>query len=350
MRKPAQTIDRQWDILSLIPREPLSLSTAEVLDRLRSRGHEVDIRTVQRDFVALETRFMLTCRTEGRTNYWSWSNKQPMVDLPTMSTVTAITLLLARDYLIPVMPAPIVEELSPYFSKATEKLKGTKLANWRERVSMIGRGPALAPATVDSNVFAAVQMSLLDNRQLNIRYRSRSAEKHQKMTVNPLGLVSRDGVFYLVATLWKYHDIRQLALHRMTFAEIAEQKASRPRSFDLDSYINDEYAFAYPSSEKKIQLEALFDAGAAHHLTERALAKDQQLVNEGNGKMRLRASVADTQELYWWLLGFGDQVEVIRPRQLRRAMQTTVESMARMYGSNNPAKSTDRRHWSSTSN
>ena len=71
-----------------------------------------------------------------------------MVDIPNMSTVTAITLLLARDYLIPVMPATILGELRPYFSKAQEKLKGTKLARWRERVSMIGHGPKLIPAAI----------------------------------------------------------------------------------------------------------------------------------------------------------------------------------------------------------
>lgn len=336
MRKPAQTVDRQWDIVSLIPRGALSISTAEILSRLRARGHEVDIRTVQRDLVALEARFMLICRTEGRTNRWSWDNRQPLVDIPAMSTVTAMTLLLARDYLTPVMPETILNELRPYFSKAKEKLKGTKLSSWRERVSMIGRGPTLIRATVDPKVFTAVQMSLLDNRQLNIRYRSRGAEKHQKMTVNPLGLVSREGVFYLVATLWKYQDIRQLALHRMVSAEIVEQKVSRPRSFNLNSYINDEYAFAYPSSESQIQLELLFDAGAGHHLTERALAKGQQLVSEENGKLRLRVRVADTQELHWWLLGFGDQVEVIRPRRLRMAMRDTVEGMAGIYGTSEP--------------
>ena len=81
-------------------------------------------------------------------------------------------------------------------------------------------------------------------------------------------------------------------------------------------------------------LEVLFDAAAAHHLSERALAKDQDLVRQEDDKIRLRAHVADTNELYWWLLGFGDQVEVIRPRRLRNAMQKTAERMARAYRSN----------------
>lgn len=334
MRKTAQTVDRQWDMLSLIPREPLSVSVAEISNRLRSRGHEVDIRTVQRDIVALETRFMLTCRTEGRTNYWSWSNRQPMVDIPTMSTVTAITLLLARDYLTPVMPETILNELRPYFSKAKEKLKGTNLTNWRERVSMIGRGPALIAPRIEPEVYTAVQTSLMNNRQLKIRYLSKGSGRFHDATVNPLGLVSRDGVFYLVATFWKYQDIRQLALHRMKSAEIKEESANRPRSFRLHDYISKEYAFGYPTSEKTILLEVLFDAAAAHHLSERALAKDQDLVRQEDDKIRLRAHVADTNELYWWLLGFGDQVEVIRPRRLRNAMQKTAERMARAYRSN----------------
>jgi len=42
-------------------------------------------------------------------------------------------------------------------------------------------------------------------------------------TVNPLGLVMRDGTTYLVCTLLDYTDIRQLAMHRMGSAQLLDR-------------------------------------------------------------------------------------------------------------------------------
>ena len=42
-------------------------------------------------------------------------------------------------------------------------------------------------------------------------------------------------------------------------------------------------------------------------------------------------TVADTAELRWWLLGFGDGVEVVRPKALRNEFREMTNNMARMY-------------------
>jgi predicted DNA-binding transcriptional regulator YafY len=43
--------------------------------------------------------------------------------------------------------------------------------------------------------------------------------------------------------------------------------------------------------------------------------------------VRLSATVADTAELRWWLLGFGEGVEVIGPKSLRNEFIETVKSI-----------------------
>ena len=55
VRRVTETIARQWEILTLIPCEPLCITTAEIKARLADRGHNVAIRTVQRDLVALDS-------------------------------------------------------------------------------------------------------------------------------------------------------------------------------------------------------------------------------------------------------------------------------------------------------
>jgi hypothetical protein len=45
----------------------------------------------------------------------------------------------------------------------------------------------------------------------------------------------------------------------------------------------------------------------------------------------VEATVLDTAELRWWLLGFGDGVEVLAPEVLRQDFQMTALRMAAYY-------------------
>lgn len=108
--------------------------------------------------------------------------------------------------------------------------------------------------------------------------------------------------------------------------------ASRRRSdFDLDRYLYEERQFGYPVGTKDIALRALFDEDAAFHLSERPLSKDQRLRKKKDGRVLVKATVRDTQELRWWLLGFGDGVEVLAPTSLRKEFAAVAAAMNRLY-------------------
>lgn len=142
----------------------------------------------------------------------------------------------------------------------------------------------------------------------------------------------RDGIGYLLATANGDDKVRQFALHRLIQTEPLATASRRPFDFDLDSYPYKESQFGYPVSTKNIHLKALFAEDAAFHLSERPLSKDQRLRHRKDGRVLVEATVRDTQELRWWLLGFGDGVEVIAPAHLRKEFVERVEMMKRLYG------------------
>jgi predicted DNA-binding transcriptional regulator YafY len=45
----------------------------------------------------------------------------------------------------------------------------------------------------------------------------------------------------------------------------------------------------------------------------------------------VEATVQDTQQLRWWLLGFGDQVEVVEPGELRNEFLQVAKGMIGLY-------------------
>ena len=333
MRKATDTTLRNLAMLASIPAYPRSKSTSQIQRELRGKNPDYDVtaRSVQRSLEALSAVFPITAETRGRANHWYWIDKNALMQIPSMSASTAFALRLAAEYLKPLMPVSALRQLDAYFRHADEILDGTSLGRWIEKVAIIGRGPVLRPPNISDDVREAAHAALMENRQLEIDYRSRERTRSQRIVVNPLGLVVRQGIAYLVATAWGYEDIRHYVLHRMRSPEVLDAPAKRPAGFLLSRYIQEDLQFSYPVNPGKLRLRALFDSGTATHLTESRLAAGQRITETDDGRMLIEATVPDTADLRWWLLGFGSAVEVLEPTPLREEFRQQTRAMREIY-------------------
>ena len=309
-----ETVSRQWDILKEIPKWPQRATVADIHARLPQSEYQVTRRTVQRDLERLMARFPISYEVEGRAHYWFWIKDAVTILVPHMSGSMATTLMLAREYLQPVLPASVLGELNPFFEHASDVLSDTPLKSWGSKVRILDRGPMLIPPKVNDRVRDVVYQALLNDLQIRAGYRARGKEKHKEYVLNPLGLVLKGGAFYLVATFDGYDDLRQLALHRIDKAVLLDDAAVKPKGYSLKKYIEDDHGFSYPLSPEKIQIELLFDADTAWHLTETKLSADQTVEVRKDGKMLVKATVADSDELRWWVRAYGDDVRVLKPK------------------------------------
>ncbi len=335
MRRAAETVFRQWVMLRLIPRSPRSIGTQDIRNRLAEEGFAVDVRTIQRDLGKLSEIFPLTSEADGKALRWSWMSEAASLDIPGMDPSTALAFQLAAVYVTPLLPPTTLRHLNPYFQRARDVLASTRGGNisiWPDKVCAIVRGPVLQAPTIVPSVQEAVYQALLIDRQLLVAYRRKAADRPKTYPVNPLGLVFRDGVVYLVCTVKRYADIRHLALHRMTSAMLLDEPVRRPEGFSLSRYVKDEQFFSYPVQGRSIRAELLFEREAAMHLAERPLSRDQRLIPQKDGRVLLRATVRDTLELRWWVQGFGDQVEVIAPASWRAEFAAMAHRLGNLYG------------------
>jgi predicted DNA-binding transcriptional regulator YafY len=256
--------------------------------------YTVDRRTIQRDLVALTAKFPITCDEEGRTHYWHWMKDADQILYPHMSNSMAATMLLARDYLKPVLPAGVLGELNPFFDHAAEVLDGSPLKGWNSKVRILDRGPMLIPPKVNPAVREVAYEALLEGKKIKCGYKGRGKDKHKEYVLNPLGMVVKGGVFYLVVMFAGHDNVRQVALHRMNKAEVLSEKVQNTKGFSLKSYIEDDAGFSYPLSPDKIKLEAVFDRDAGLHMLESKLSADHVAEVMKDGRVRVKATVADS--------------------------------------------------------
>lgn len=330
-----ESLLRQWAMLKAIPRHPYQISVEDLLGRLHETGFKVSKRTVQRDLQALSGPFTLISQEKSRPYGWSFMRDAPALNIPGMDPTTAVTLCLIEQFIQPLLPPNVHEQLAPYFSQARqvlEELSDTGLGGWAERVAFIGRGPSMLAPRIPPDVADTVYEALLHQTRFRAHYRPRKDDLDatpREYVVNPLGLVIREQVIYLVCTLWDYADVRQLALHRIQDAEPLDEPVTAPAGFSLEAYLKAGY-FDYPQGGE-IQLEACFDPSIARHLHESPLSDEQTIETLADGRVRVRATVLDSAQLRWWLLSFGEYVEVLAPAALRERMRQTAQRLAASY-------------------
>lgn len=333
MQSQNDTQLRQWAMLKRIPQHPRQITARELTESLAAEGFEMSKRTVERDLLSLSEIFPLLSNERSRPYGWSWNKDAESFSLPSMSPLQALTLELAHDHLATLLPASLLQTLSPYFKCAENILSSgdgvKKLANWRKKVAIVPPSQPLIPPDYPEEIIEAVHSALLSEQQLEISYASREKGETKTYRVHPLGIVQRGAVTYLVATLSDYTDIRLLAVHRIRSAQVLDKPATTPENFNLAKYIR-QGALGFGESDE-IKLIARFITGAGEHLRETPLSLDQQIEPDQPGWMRVQATVPNTAQLRWWLLGFGNQVEVLAPVSLREEFVNSSQSLHGIY-------------------
>ena len=118
-----------------------------------------------------------------------------------MSTDEALTFKLAEMFLEPLLPPSVRSRLSGYFDLADRRLQESKFSHWAEKVAIVPNNLPLLPAEIEPSVLAVVYEALLKNQRIKATYHAvHNSEK--TYDINPLGLVFRHNVIYLVATLF----------------------------------------------------------------------------------------------------------------------------------------------------
>ncbi|MSP92641.1 MAG: WYL domain-containing protein [Myxococcales bacterium] len=329
------TLLRHWSMLRNLPRAPRKIDTAMLRERLRAAGFDVTQRSLQRDLQALSAVFPLVVDDRHKPFGWSWARTAEPFDCPGMDVHDALAFHLAEGYLAPLLPAASRAGLRHHFERARSVLEaaaGNKVAGWAGKVRAAPAGFQLLPPVIDDQVLESVQDALLHERQLEVVYASRQKNQTQAATVNPLALAWKGPVGYLVVSYAGYTDVRQLALHRVQTATMTGAARTVPPKFDFDAWMR-AAGLGFLLGDVPLAVDLAVRAEVVQRLAETPLAEGQTLEPMQDGRVRLRAEVADTNDLRAWLRSYGQWLEVLGPASLRAEMAAAAKATAGLYAS-----------------
>ena len=329
--KSHSTVSRQWELLKHLPKRESGITVTELLARLESSGFNISRRTVERDLNDLSLVFPLQC-SEGITpQAWYWT-PGVNVELQGITLSEALSLTLVADTIRPLLPASMLSVLEPRFVHARQKLKGLKddnpAAGWLNKVACVRPDLNLQAPDIDPLLLETLQNALINERQVQCQYYSAHADKLSELTLNPLAMVQRGLVTYLIATAHPYTDVRQFAVHRFRSADQLNKPADGLQAFDLSAYLaSDALQFGTP---EKIRFQAWVSEHQARLIRETPLSADMTLEPLDDG-FRVRSTLSNTWQLHWWILSQGDAMVVEQPPELRAQIGETLHRSSAAY-------------------
>jgi len=323
---------RNLEMLKILSNSKAGKTTAEILEALGQTFDQEDIpsiRQIQRDLNWLENNYSNLLESSGkRPKKWKLYNNPLAKE---MDLNTALAFFLVDKYAKNLLPITAVTYLDPYFKEYKAVLdknypvpQKQKIVNWADKVAMIPRAIEFTPPVIDSEIQKTMLTALFENKRVLFTY------KGKENNFSPIAVVIRGEMTYFIGLFGDYVDYRQVALNRIEKALLTTKKFTPPIDFKLGQYIS-KGKFQFPAQgEKMIAFKAYFNKKVIKSVGELSLSDDQTIVKEGD-RYLLQATVQNTEQFLWWVLGFGAKVEVIEPVKLRNKIIRIIEKMGKRY-------------------
>ena len=326
-KETSNSLYRQWQILSRLSTGKW-MGTRELQEILQREGIDITLRTIQRDLNQISQRFPIE-NNGAVPQGWRWRSDAPIQSLPHMTSSQAVTFMMVEEHLKHLLPPSLIEEMNPWFDLARRSLSTqNNVRQWINRVRIVPATQPLIPPIVEKTAQQAIYEGLLQDKQLECVYQGlNQAAEAKTYTLNPLALVQKGAIIYLICTRHDKTDIQTFALHRFKSATVLNTRALHPVNFDIDEYIESGalgFRVDFSKPTKTVALTLTMTEIDALYLEETKLSTNQVLEPLGNGQILVHATVPFTNLLVWWLRSFGHKITHIEPEVVRDAVIQTI--------------------------
>jgi len=207
--------------------------------------------------------------------------------------------------------------------RVTEKLRSASRPEWLLHVDpdleALGEAQGFAfragpRPRVDAALLGALQDAILAQRFVRVRHRKAPDERASWQRVGPLGFLY-GSQHYLVAWSERRRQIVLFRLSRIDEVQKLDEPFDAPDGFDLDAYARRSFGVF---QEEPVDVAWRFRPGVAAEARECCFHPDQVVEPQRDGSLIVRFRAGGVQEMAWYLLTWGKDVQVLEPAELRR--------------------------------
>ncbi|QYC42282.1 HTH domain protein [Nonomuraea coxensis DSM 45129] len=284
---------------------------------------EISVATARRDLEALSAAGIPVYPQPGRGGGWSLVGGA-------RTDLTGLTAAEARALFLLLGPATTA---APALTTALRKLVRALPATFRADAEAAARAVVSDPARWGEAgreppaLVRTLQDAVVAGRKVRLTYAGKGGEPAERL-VDPLGLVDKDGLWYLVAGTEAGR--RTYRVDRVTAAAPTGLPAERPDGFDLAA----EWERVVGEVERRRSLVTAVVLVADRHagiLRDRFGRHCEVLGHEPDGRARVRVAAPMALSIAEQLAGWGAQVEVVEPEAVRAELARIGAELVARY-------------------
>ncbi len=193
------------------------------------------------------------------------------------------------------------------------------LADIEQTISFRTRAePILNLATFDTLAKATAH-----RRQLELVYRKAGSRQSEVRLVDPYHLANINGEWFLFAWDHARKDLRTFVPARVQAVKATGRTFPPPQKFSLEKRLRD--SFGVHSGEGEFDVVLRFNPRVADYIREKKWHQSQQLRELKAGGVELRFTLSSLVEIERWVLSWGGDAVVVKPRPLADAVKEAAK-------------------------
>ncbi|WP_132210699.1 helix-turn-helix transcriptional regulator [Kribbella steppae] len=303
-----------------------------VLLLLQSRGRvtaadvaaelEISVATARRDLEALSTAGIPVYPQPGRNGGWQLIGGA-RTDLTGLSAPEAQALFLL------VGPAALI---APDAKAALRKLVRALPQTFREHAEAAAEAVVIDPARWGEHtkerpeLVRRLQDAVVRRLKVRLVYAGRGRERSERL-VDPLGLVDKDDIWYLIA--WTPKGQRTFRVERVVSAELTDEAFERPADFDLSAAWN-EIVEQMEVRRSGLTATVLMDERHLWVMQDR-LGRHCEVDGMEGDRVRIKVTAPTPLMIAQHLAGWGGSIEVIDPPSVQAELARLGRELAARY-------------------
>jgi predicted DNA-binding transcriptional regulator YafY len=226
----------------------------------------------------------------------------------------------------------------PYTSAAKAaavKIENSLPTRLREELRGVARSVKIRLPQVQQraahSTYDQLLQSLGERRSLHIDYDSLSDGARIETKLSPYQLLFHNHSWYVIGRSSLHAAVRTFNVGRIRALKPLEDRYQVPRNFSLERYLGNAWRLVRGSGADQ-EVRIRFQPLVARNVAEVLWHRTQRTHFNDDGTLEFRVKVSGLDEISWWILGYGDQAEVLAPTALREKIIDRIHNMVAVYG------------------
>jgi len=177
--------------------------------------------------------------------------------------------------------------------------------------------------------YRTVQRAIQRREPLEAVYVSFHDAGQIRTRLEPYWLLFNERAWYVIGRSSLHGNVRTFKLGRFKSLQPAQGHFAVPNGLTLDKHLGNAWRMMRGAKTYEVQLR--FSPLIGPNVAEVNWHKTQRIAWDEDGAVLFSATVDGLDEIVWWILGYGPEVEVLKPKELRDKLAGMAQRMIDQY-------------------